>query len=256
MLSQITIDFAGSTTKLGGARHQTIHGVDGGVIASHEMRNRPVHEPLTFQHACPGKHRRLDNNAVMTAATRNLNLRRFDLRANSFSDRVRYRALKCGQVDRHKGLIREFQRSRKPILAHENVLNEPISMSRGKNVLGGPLEPCSYSPLTGFHRDGCCRTGPQDLGVHSVCVRVTEDFLAFSKANGNDLSTPKPAFEFPGLLPGDRWCLCASRWLEALQAGQAPPVILEATDEATLEYVQLEDLKTHAIPLQKPASMA
>jgi uncharacterized protein len=104
------------------------------------------------------------------------------------------------------------------------------------------------APLTGFYRDGCCRTGPQDIGVHSVCVRVTEDFLAFSKSRGNDLSTPNPMFEFPGLRPGDRWCLCASRWREALASGNAPPVILEATHEATLEFVSLEELKSHAIP--------
>lgn len=125
-------------------------------------------------------------------------------------------------------------------------------MSERRNVLGGELETCSTDPLTGFYRDGCCTYGPEDRGVHSVCVRATEDFLAFSRARGNDLSTPRPEFEFPGVKPGDRWCLCAARWQEALEAGQAPPVILEATDEITLEIVKLEDLQAHAIPSLKP----
>lgn len=125
-------------------------------------------------------------------------------------------------------------------------------MSEQKNVLGQPLETCSTSPLTGFYRDGCCRVGPEDRGVHSVCVRVTEDFLAFSRSRGNDLSTPQPAFQFPGLKPGDRWCLCAARWQEALDAEVAPPVILEATSEVTLEIIKLDDLKQHAIPNLKP----
>lgn len=115
----------------------------------------------------------------------------------------------------------------------------------GRNVLGGALVPCSMTPLTGFYRDGCCRTGPGDLGVHTVCVEVTAAFLAFSKDRGNDLTTPNPEFRFPGLKPGDRWCLCASRWQEAFQAGCAPRVILEATHMATLEFVSLEDLRTH-----------
>ncbi|MBX3372822.1 MAG: DUF2237 domain-containing protein [Phycisphaeraceae bacterium] len=115
----------------------------------------------------------------------------------------------------------------------------------GRNVLGGALVPCSMTPLTGFYRDGCCRTGPGDLGVHTVCVEVTAAFLAFSKERGNDLTTPNPEFRFPGLKPGDRWCLCASRWQEAFQAGCAPRVILEATHMATLEFVSLEDLRTH-----------
>lgn len=121
-----------------------------------------------------------------------------------------------------------------------------------KNVLGGELADCSLSPLTGFYRDGCCRVGPEDLGVHSVCIRATEDFLAYSRSRGNDLSTPRPEFQFPGLRPGDRWCLCAARWQEALEAGNAPPVILEATDQITLEIVSLDDLKAHAIPDLKP----
>jgi uncharacterized protein (DUF2237 family) len=114
------------------------------------------------------------------------------------------------------------------------------------NVLGGALLPCSVVPLTGFFRDGCCNTGPQDLGLHVVCSVMTEDFLAFSKARGNDLSTPMPAYGFPGLKPGDRWCLCAARGEEARQAGQAPRVLLEATHVAALEICALEDLKAHA----------
>lgn len=116
-----------------------------------------------------------------------------------------------------------------------------------KNVLGGDLEPCSTDPLTGFYRDGCCNTGVEDVGVHTVCTRVTAEFLAFSTDRGNDLSTPQPEHGFPGLRPGDRWCLCASRWQEALEAGAAPAVVLEATHAATLEWVGLEDLRRHAV---------
>jgi hypothetical protein len=119
-----------------------------------------------------------------------------------------------------------------------------IQISHGKNVLGGPLAMCCRDPLTGFYRDGTCRTGADDLGVHSVCVRVSAAFLAFSKSRGNDLSTPQPGF--PGLKPGDRWCLCAERWQEAFEAGMAPDVVLEATHEATLAYCRLEDLRAHA----------
>lgn len=121
-------------------------------------------------------------------------------------------------------------------------------MSDDRNVLGGPLRTCCTSPLTGFHRDGNCRTGPHDRGLHSVCARVTEEFLAFSKAQGNDLSTPAPQHGFPGLRPGDGWCLCAARWKEALEAGVAPPVVLEATHEDTLRVVSLADLRAHAVP--------
>ncbi|AWI74018.1 hypothetical protein CEW83_01270 [Parazoarcus communis] len=119
-------------------------------------------------------------------------------------------------------------------------------MSSSRNVLGGPLLACSYSPLTGFYRTGCCETGPDDSGLHLVCTRVTADFLAFSTAAGNDLSTPRPEYRFAGLKPGDRWCLCALRWLEALDAGAAPPVVLEATNEAVLELVDFDTLKAHA----------
>ena len=115
-----------------------------------------------------------------------------------------------------------------------------------KNVLGTALEACSMDPLTGFYRTGCCETGPDDHGRHTVCVRVDETFLAFSQSRGNDLSTPMPQYGFPGLKPGDRWCLCALRWAEAFEAGMAPPVILEATHEATLRATSLEALQSHA----------
>ena len=115
-----------------------------------------------------------------------------------------------------------------------------------KNVLGGDLEPCSFAPLTGFYRDGCCNTGAEDAGVHTVCVRATAEFLAFSASVGNDLSTPRPEFGFGGVRPGDSWCLCAARWVEAFEAGAAPPVVLEATHRATLEWVSLDDLRRHA----------
>jgi uncharacterized protein (DUF2237 family) len=117
----------------------------------------------------------------------------------------------------------------------------------GRSVLGGPLLPCSVAPLTGFFRDGCCNTGPEDHGLHAVCAEMTAEFLAFSKAVGNDLSTPQPELGFPGLKPGDRWCLCAGRWEEARRAGVAPPVLLEATHLAALEAVRLEDLRAHAL---------
>ena len=115
------------------------------------------------------------------------------------------------------------------------------------NVLGGPLLPCSVAPLTGFFRDGCCNTGPMDRGLHSVCALMTAEFLALSKYLGNDLSTPRPEFGFAGLRPGDRWCLCAPRWKEALDAGAAPPLVLEATHEETLAIVTLGVLKDHAV---------
>jgi uncharacterized protein (DUF2237 family) len=116
-----------------------------------------------------------------------------------------------------------------------------------KNVLGGELQPCSTDPMTGFYRDGCCRTGPDDVGLHLVCTEVTDEFLAFSKARGNDLSTPNPMYRFPGLKSGDRWCLCVERWKEALEAGMAPLVVLEATHMSALEFVDLEDLEAYAV---------
>ncbi|MFV8823700.1 DUF2237 family protein [Thauera sp. WH-2] len=119
-------------------------------------------------------------------------------------------------------------------------------MRSSRNVLGGPLLACSYAPLTGFYRTGCCETGPDDLGRHIICVRVTDAFLDFSRSVGNDLSTPRPEHRFAGLRAGDRWCLCALRWKEALDAGVAPPVVLEATHEAALRVVDLGTLKTHA----------
>ncbi|WP_414664355.1 DUF2237 family protein [Horticoccus sp. 23ND18S-11] len=115
-----------------------------------------------------------------------------------------------------------------------------------RNVLGGPLRPCSMAPRTGFFRNGHCDTCADDLGCHTVCVEVTEEFLKQSRAIGNDLSTPRPEFDFPGLQPGDRWCVCASRWLELLEADVSAPVILSATHERTLELVPLELLQLHA----------
>ena len=118
-----------------------------------------------------------------------------------------------------------------------------------RNVLGGPLGVCSEAPVTGFFRTGCCDTGPQDIGRHTVCIVASEEFLAFSKARGNDLSTPMPEYDFPGVQPGQRWCLCAARWVEAYHAGMAPQVVLNATNEATLDIVALEDLKRYAVDL-------
>lgn len=115
-----------------------------------------------------------------------------------------------------------------------------------RNVLGGALAPCSVDPLTGFYRNGCCETGPEDTGMHTVCVIMTEDFLRFSMSAGNDLSTPRPEFDFPGLRPGDRWCVCAPRWKEALDAGIAPPLVLEATHEEVLAIAPLSVLQAHA----------
>ncbi len=120
-------------------------------------------------------------------------------------------------------------------------------MSDANNVLGGKLEVCCTSPMTGFYRSGKCDTGPNDSGVHVVCAQVTEEFLSFTKTSGNDLSTP--SYSFPGLNPGDKWCLCVSRWQEALNAGFAPPVILSATHVFALESVSLEDLKKHALDI-------
>ena len=116
-----------------------------------------------------------------------------------------------------------------------------------RNVLGGELLPCSTRPMTGFFRNGCCETGPEDLGLHTVCAVMTAEFLRFSQSVGNDLTTPQPDFGFPGLKPGDRWCLCAPRWKEALDAGVAPPVVLESTHEETLAIMPLGVLKDHAV---------
>ncbi|MGL5196761.1 MAG: DUF2237 family protein [Chroococcales cyanobacterium] len=120
-------------------------------------------------------------------------------------------------------------------------------MTEATNVLGGKLESCCTSPMTGYYRDGKCNTGGGDFGAHIVCAQVTEEFLTFSKQRGNDLTSPVPPFNFPGLKPGDRWCLCASRWKEALDAGVAPPIVLSATHVSALEYVSEEELKQYAL---------
>ena len=115
------------------------------------------------------------------------------------------------------------------------------------NVLGTALVPCSYDPLTGYYRDGCCNTAEDDTGSHVVCVKVTAEFLAYSASRGNDLSRPRPEYRFRGLKPGDRWCLCALRWREALVAGMAPPVVLESTHERALDFVSLQALQARAL---------
>jgi uncharacterized protein (DUF2237 family) len=122
-----------------------------------------------------------------------------------------------------------------------------MTWGMAKNVLGGELIECSRSPLTGFYRDGCCNTGPDDVGAHVVCVRVTEEFLDFSLSQGNDLITAMPQYGFPGLKPGDQWCLCAARWAEALDADAAPTVVLAATHERALEVITLEQLSGYAV---------
>lgn len=119
-------------------------------------------------------------------------------------------------------------------------------MRRAKNVLGTELEECSLDPVTGFYRDGCCNTGAEDLGLHTVCAEMTDEFLAFSKSRGNDLSTPNEMYEFPGLKAGDRWCLCVLRWKEAFEANMAPRVVLNATHMSVLEFINLEDLQEFA----------
>ena len=132
----------------------------------------------------------------------------------------------------------------------------------GKNVLGTDLAMCGADPMTGFYRDGCCNTGAHDAGLHVVCVQVTAEFLQFSKSKGNDLTTPNPMYQFPGLVPGDRWCLCAARWKEAYDDGMAPPVVLEACHISTLEFASLEELQEHAVEpvgrgqfVQRPAPL-
>ncbi|MDD2833310.1 MAG: DUF2237 domain-containing protein [Methylotenera sp.] len=122
-----------------------------------------------------------------------------------------------------------------------------MNKSLARNVLGTPLQTCSLNPLTGFNRNGCCETSAEDTASHTVCAQMTEEFLAFSRSRGNDLSTPRPEYGFEGLQAGDRWCLCASRWLEAAEAGFAPPVILEASHEKCLNLISLADLKYHAL---------
>lgn len=122
-----------------------------------------------------------------------------------------------------------------------------VTVKQDKNVLGGPLLACSYSPLTGFMRDGCCSTGPSDLGRHVVCAKVTQEFLEYQLRMGNDLVSPMPQYRFAGLKPGDRWCVCAGRWKEAHDAGVAPPVFLEGTNLTALEIIPLETLLEYAI---------
>ena len=122
----------------------------------------------------------------------------------------------------------------------------PPAKTIARNVLGGELEPCSLDPMTGFYRDGCCETGPQDSGSHTVCATMTDAFLRYTASRGNDLSTPMPQYGFAGLKAGDRWCLCVSRWREAMEAGVAPPVVLAATNEAALRVATREELERHA----------
>jgi hypothetical protein len=130
------------------------------------------------------------------------------------------------------------------------VLPEAVIANDDRNVLGGRLEPCSTEPLTGFYRDGCCNTGAEDLGLHVVCTRVTRAFLDFARAQGNDLVAPAPEFGFPGLKPGDRWCVCAATWRQAFEAGVASPVVLAATHEETLAIIPFDALKKHALDTQ------
>ena len=141
----------------------------------------------------------------------------------------------------------ESQASKAP--ARKAVENNMHDLA--KNVLGGVLQPCSTDPMTGFFRTGDCQVTEEDIGNHGVCIVANAEFLAFSRARGNDLSTPHPEFEFPGLRPGDRWCLCSARWQEALQAGKAPQVVLESTSFAALEAVRLADLKRYAVKLDQ-----
>ncbi len=133
-----------------------------------------------------------------------------------------------------------------PTFQLDSTVSDTSSKLNSLNVLGGALQACSFDPLTGFFRDGCCQTGPDDLGSHTVCARVTDAFLEYSRMQGNDLSTPRPEYRFRGLKAGDRWCVCASRWLQAFEAGVAPPVVLEATHEAALRIVPLQALLAHA----------
>ncbi len=130
---------------------------------------------------------------------------------------------------------------------YNRAMDTSPKISTQKNVLGQPLETCGKEPVTGFFRDGCCNTGPEDLGVHTVCCLVTEEFLAVSAELGNDLATPMPQYGFPGLKPGDRWCVCAARWLQVQRAGAACPVVLEATHEATLKIIPFEILLQYAV---------
>ena len=130
----------------------------------------------------------------------------------------------------------------------KRILAMFVARSDANNVLGEPLQLCCSAPRTGFYRDGFCHTGPEDFGAHVVCAQVTAEFLAYTQSQGNDLSTPQPAYGFPGLKPGDCWCLCAARWREARNAGAAPPINLAATHEAALQHISLAELQEHALP--------
>ena len=134
-------------------------------------------------------------------------------------------------------------------MLRDDRAEEPRGEPSALNVFGEPLDACSITPMTGFYRDGCCNTGPEDVGSHTVCMIATAEFLTFSKSRGNDLSTPVPAFGFPGLKPGDRWCLWAPRWQEAFEAGKAPRVVLRATHKEALDHCSLADLKRFAVDL-------
>jgi hypothetical protein len=148
-----------------------------------------------------------------------------------------------GNVIRHGGKSsKSLNKCRRKQVEKETTFMKDESL----NVFGQPLKSCCQDPMTGFYRDGACQTGPQDRGSHVVCARMTEEFLRFTHSRGNDLSTPRPEYLFPGLKAGDGWCLCALRWKEALEAGMAPPVVLEATHEKALQYVTMEDLLAHA----------
>jgi uncharacterized protein (DUF2237 family) len=154
----------------------------------------------------------------------------------------------CGLPSMRYPDNRSHRRMEKGMLRDDSA-RMPRRESPPRNVLGETLEICSISPMTGFFRDGCCNTSQEDVGSHTVCVVMTAAFLEFSKSRGNDLSTPVPEFGFPGLKPGDRWCLCAPRWQEALQAEKAPRVVLRATHEGALSYCSLADLKRFALDL-------
>jgi uncharacterized protein len=134
-------------------------------------------------------------------------------------------------------------------MLRDDTRDQPGGQEPALNVLGEPLEVCSLTPMSGFYRDGCCNTGREDIGSHTVCAVMTAEFLDFSKRAGNDLSTPVPGLGFAGLRPGDRWCLCAPRWQEALEAGQAPRVVLRATHRGALSYCSLADLKQFSVDL-------
>ena len=180
-----------------------------------------------------------------------MNSRKGSLTNNSTPNRLLHPQIHCcAIVSRRRAL--------QTIVLFQDQFGEPVSIEPRKfgsgrqpsrNVFGEPLQSCSTAPMTGFFRDGCCETGPSDAGSHTVCVSMTDEFLQFSKQRGNDLSTPLPDFGFPGLNAGDRWCLCAPRWQEALEAGKAPRVILRATHEGALEFCSLDDLKRSAIDL-------